>query len=203
MVTRSQTRQGMTLEEFLRWPRIDERPHLEYFDGRIKVKVAAQTKHCLVQFRLADALNRFAEPSKMGFAFPELRCTFAGRSIIPDVVFLLDANIRCDDHGEPLNEILIPPDIHVEIRSPGQAVKKNKEKLEHSVANGCPLGWYIDPDRKTIDVYRPGMIPERLPVDGFLDGAPILPGFRLAVTEVFGWLRYRVQRPDDLGAGTP
>lgn len=199
MATRPRTRPSMTLEEFLRWPRIDEKPYLEFHDGRIEVKVSPQKKHNVLERRLLDAFNQFAEPGKLGLAFPELRCTFAGRSIVPDVVFLRDANIQCDDHGELVNETSIPPDIHVEIRSPEQTVRKTKEKLEHSVANGCPLGWYIDPYRRTIDVYRPGPRIERLPAVGFLDASPVLPGFRLAVSEVFGWLIYRDPKADNPG----
>jgi Uma2 family endonuclease len=195
MSTRWKTGQNLTLEEFLRSPRIDEKPYQEYINGRIEVKVAAQKRHCVIQSKLSQALDRVAEPKRLGQAFPELRCTFAGRSIVPDVVFLLDENIETNPNGFYVDETFIPPDIHVEIRSPDQSVKKTKEKLEHSVANGCRLGWYIDPERQTIDVYRPGLASERLLTEGFLDGTPVLPGFRLAVSEVFGWLIYRPQRP--------
>jgi Uma2 family endonuclease len=189
MATRSRARTGMTLEEFLKWPRIDEQPYLEYINGRYEVKVSPQRKHSAIELELAWALAQFAKPSALGKAYPELRCTFAGRSIVPDIVFQLKANIPRDDKGEVLNECFIPPDIHIEIRSPDQSPKKTREKLEHSIANGCPLGWYIDPERRTIDVYRPGQPPERLAADGSLDGAPVLPGFRLPAAEVFGWLK--------------
>jgi Uma2 family endonuclease len=194
MATRSQARTGMTLEEFLNWPRIDEKPYLEYFDGRIEPKMSPKTFHSVLQDEILAGLNRVARPTRLGRAFPELRCTFAGRSIVPDVLFLVEERIQVDSRGYFLNEILIPPDIHVEIRSPRQSIKKSKEKLAHSVANGCPLGWFLDPERETIDVFRPGQPPERLPDDGFLDASPILPGFRVAVAEVFGWLIHR--RPE-------
>jgi Uma2 family endonuclease len=88
-----------------------------------------------------------------------------------------------------LNEALWPPDIHIEIISPDQSVKKSREKLSHSTAHGCPLGWLIHPEKKTIDVFRPGRPAERLAPDGILEGEPVLPGFRLPVSEVFGWLK--------------
>ena len=59
----------------------------------------------------------------------------------------------------------------------------------HATSHGCPLGWLIHPQSKTIDVYRPGQSPERLAHDDVLDAEPVLPGFRLPVAEVFGWLR--------------
>ena len=54
------------------------------------------------------------------------------------------------------------------------------------------LGWLIDPERETIDVFRPGRPVERMAPDGVLDGEPVLPGFRLGVAEVFGWLELRL-----------
>ena len=40
----------------------------------------------------------------------------------------------------------------------------------------------------TVSVYRLGRCVKRLPVDGELKGAPVLPAFRLPVAELFGWL---------------
>jgi Uma2 family endonuclease len=181
-------REGMTLEEFLRRPDIDEHPYLEYIDGRIEAKVSPQKKHSAIQGGLRDRMNRFATPLRLGRAFVELRCTFAGRSIVPDVVFLLKAHIELDDQGELLDETPWPPDIHVEIISPKKGVRKAHDKLVHSTGHGCPLGWLIHPYRTTIDIYRPGRPPERLAPDGVLEGEPVLPGFRLPAAEVFGWL---------------
>ena len=203
MATHPRIRSGLSLEEFLQWPRIDEKPYLEYLDGRIEAKVSPQTLHSVLQGRILDRLNRQALPDKIGQAFPELRCTFAGRSIVPDVVFLLDEHIHVDARGRYVNEILTHPDIHIEIRSPKQSPKKTKQKLEHSISQGCPLGWYLDTDRETIDVFRPGLPPERLPADGFLDASPVLPGFRIAVSEIFDWLIYRKPDADQPEAGTP
>jgi Uma2 family endonuclease len=129
-------------------------------------------------------------------AVPELRCTFAGRSIIPDVVFLLDAHIVDDASGEPMNRVWRPPDIHVEIISPEQGMKKARGKLDHSTAHGCPLGWLIHPEKKTIDVFRPDQPASRMSPEGILEGEPILPDFRLPVAEVFSWLKNRYGRRD-------
>jgi Uma2 family endonuclease len=182
----------MTLEEFLRLP--EDKPYLEYIDGRIEAKVSPQKKHSLLTARFLERLNDWAEPARLGYAFPELRCTFAGRSIIPDVAFLLREHIEIDEEDEPINETWCPPDLHIEIISPEQTVKKAREKLIHSTGSGCPLGWLIHPEKKlkTIDVFRPGRPPERMAPDAVLEGEPVLPGFRLPVAEVFGWLKFRI-----------
>jgi Uma2 family endonuclease len=181
----------ITLEEFLRLPEIDEHPYLEYVDGGIEAKVSPQKKHGLLEKRLMNHMDAHAEPRLLGQTFPELRRTFAGRSIIPDVAFLLDEHIETDERGEVVGPTLRPPDIHVEIISPDQSVRKCREKLVFSTANGCPLGWLIDPSPKTVSVYRPGLGPERLAADGVLDGDPVLVGYRVPVATVFGWLKLR------------
>jgi Uma2 family endonuclease len=183
----------LTLDEFLRMPGIDERPYKEFIDGRVETKMSPQKKHGRLQKRLVSHLDAHSEPRDLGESFPELRCTFAGRSIIPDVAFLLDEHIETDDEGVILDPTPWPPDIHVEIVSPDQSVRKCREKLTFSTANGCPLGWLIDPIRQTVDVYRPGREPERIADDGALEGDPVLPGYRLPVAELFDWLK--AQRP--------
>jgi Uma2 family endonuclease len=187
MASPTHVREGSTLEEFLRLP--EEKPYLEYIDGRIEAKVSPQKKHSVIQGKLCDYLDGFATPQKLGLAFGELRCTFAGRSIVPDVVFLLREHIETDDLGEVLDDTPRPPDLHVEIISPDQSVKLSHDKLLHSTANGCPLGWLIHPYKKTVDVYRPGRPPERMALAAEIEGEPVLPGLRLTVAEIFGSLK--------------
>jgi Uma2 family endonuclease len=191
----SRVRTPLTLEQFLKLPEIDEHPAREYIDGKVEVKVAAQKKHCMIQKQLVMSLDAFAEPTSLGMAFPELRCTFAGRSIVPDVVFLLADHIDVDSAGELVNETFRPPDIHIEIASPDQPAKRNRERLQFSTANGCPLAWFIDPERRIVEVFRADGSRVRIADDGALEGEPVLPGYRVSVATVFGWLKLRVIRP--------
>jgi Uma2 family endonuclease len=191
------TTTAMTLEEFLRRRDIDEKPYKEFIDGRVEVKMSPEMQHGKIQARLAAYLDQFAGPRDLGEAFVELRCNFGGRSMLPDVTFLREERITRSEEGRLINDSTLPPDIHVEVRSHEQTLTKQKGKLAHSIAHGCALGWLIDPFKRTIDVYRPGREPLRLPADGVLEGEPVLPGFRLPAAEVFGWL---VRRP---GGGGP
>ena len=190
-----QVRSSMTLEEFLRLPEIDEHPYLEYIDGKVEAKVAAQKQHSRIQKMLVIHLDDFAMPRALGEAFPELRCTFAGRSLVPDVVFLLAGHIDVDSAGEFVDVTLRPPDIHIEIGSPDQARSRNRERLRFATTHGCPLGWFIDPERRGVEVFRPGQGVIYLADDGVLEGDPILPGYRLPVAALFGWLQVKIVRP--------
>ena len=185
----------ISLEEFLRMPGIEEPPGLEYIDGHIERNMLSQFNHVLIQTKLGSILDRFSEAESLGESFTELRCTFAGRSILPDGSFLVNERIPLDESAEICDEITIPPDIHVEIISPDRGVGKSREKLRHSTLNGCSLGILIHPGRKVIEIYRPGVESEILPLEGAIDFAPVLPGKILAVSDVFGWLTPRIRRP--------
>lgn len=191
MATAPRLDRELTLEAFLKRPEIEETPVQEFINGRIEYKAVPQVRHALVTVRMCRVFDAFAEPRGIGESFPELRCNYLGRSIVPDVVFLLNEHIEYDENDELSDRVDYPPDIHVEIISPGQSQKVCREKLVHSTSHGCSLGLLVDPEEKFIEIYRPGATGEKLAPDGAILGDPVLPGFRLEVAEVFGWLRRR------------
>jgi Uma2 family endonuclease len=81
------TTQPITLLEFLKLP--ETKPASEYIEGEIIQKPMPKTRHSRLQGRLIRAINEVVEESKLAYAFPKLRCTFGGRSIVPDIAVLL------------------------------------------------------------------------------------------------------------------
>ena len=159
--------------------------------------MSPQKQHSSLARYVCDRLNRFAEPARLGEAFPELRCSYGGRSIVPDVAFLLEAHIEVDHRGAPENDTPIPPDIHRGDHLAEAGLRPRPTRSSGTpTAHGCALGWLVHPDRETIDVYRPDAEPVRLGIEEIIEGEPVLPGFRLPVAEVFGWLRRR-HRPEN------
>lgn len=69
----------ITLTEFLTQP--ETKPAQEYFDNQILAKPMPQGQHSRIQLKLTNAINAVTEDSQIALAFPELRCTFGGRSI--------------------------------------------------------------------------------------------------------------------------
>ena len=53
------------------------------------------------------------------------------------------------------------------------------------LAAGTRLVWIVDPDSRTVTVYRPDRSPVELASEGYLDGYDVLPGFRVAVAAIF------------------
>jgi Putative restriction endonuclease len=105
----------MTLAEFLQQP--ETKPASEYIDGQIIQKPMPQGEHSTLQGDLVTSINAIVKPRRIARAYPELRCTFGGQAIVPDVaVFLWDRIPRKED-GTVENQFAIAPDWSIEILS--------------------------------------------------------------------------------------
>jgi hypothetical protein len=56
-----------------------------------------QGKHGKLQGKLVTAINQVVEERHIALAFPELRCTFGGRSLVPDVAVFAWEKIPVDE----------------------------------------------------------------------------------------------------------
>ncbi len=74
---------------------------------------------------------------------------------------------------------LICPDFVLELRSATDRLNDAKEKMADWMANGCQLGWLIDPTNQTTYIYRLAQEPEIVTGFGILSGEMVLPGFEL------------------------
>jgi Uma2 family endonuclease len=174
------------LELFLKLPEF--KPALEYLGGRVIQKMSPMLPHSVIQGELLAALNQFARPRKLGRAYPELRAVFGGSALVPDIAFYAPERLPKIVRGRASPPISLVPDLIVEIRSPGQSLVELRRKIRHAIRHGSSLGWLIDPGVEQVFVIRPGEKSQRLGVGKILDGQPVLPGFSLAIADLFGWL---------------
>lgn len=149
---------NLTLEEFLK--RQETEPASEYIDGQIFQKPMPKARHSRLQSKLIDSINAVTEEKQIAYAFPEVRCTFGGRSIVPDVAVLRWKHIEFDENGEPIDDVLIAPDWTIEILSPEQSSNRVTRNILHCLKNGCKLRWLLDPDDRSILVFQPQKQPE-------------------------------------------
>jgi len=123
-------------------------------------------------------------------AFPELRCTFGGRSIVPDVTVFAWDRIPVDESGDIANTFPICPDWTIEILSPGQSPTKVTGNTLHCLKHGCQMGWLIDPEERSLLIYLSGQQPEFFQEEHEILPIPALvTGLQLKVSSIFGWLR--------------
>jgi Uma2 family endonuclease len=108
---------------------------------------------------------------------------------LPDVFFIRwDSVDDTDEIENPVGACLeTPPDLVVEVLSPGNTPKEMETKLQEYARAGVELVWYVDPERDEVDVYPKGNAKrmKTLGADGTLDGGEILPGFTLPVSKIF------------------
>lgn len=177
----------LTLAEFLELP--ETKPANEYIDGQIIQKPMPQWKHSVIQGELVPAINGVVKSKRIARAFPELRCTFDRRSIVPDIAVFLWHRIPRDQDGEIANTFSIAPDWTVEILSPNQSQTKVTKNILHCLQHGTEVGWLIDPGEQTVLVYRPKQEPEVLDEPDKIIPAPSFANeLQLTVRELFAWL---------------
>jgi Uma2 family endonuclease len=184
----------LNLEAFLHLP--ETKPASEFLNGRITQKTMPQGKHSLLQGTLCQTINQSTQPGKIAIAFPELRCTFGGASIVPDLSVFRWDRIPRNDLGRVENRFEIHPDWAIEILSPDQRQNKVLANLLHCVENGTELGWLLDPEDENILVvfsdFVPNALGRRIQIFQGTDHLPVLNEIKLDLTpeQIFSWLNF-------------
>lgn len=177
----------IALEEFLKLPETE--PTSDFIDGEIIQKTMPQGEHSRLQGKFCAVINQIVETPKIAYAFPELRCTFGGASLVPDVAVFRWERIPFLPSGRIANRFEIYPDWAIEILSPEQSQTKVLAKLLACSQQGTELGWLIIPEEESILAVFPGQRVELY--EGATD-LPILNGIELELTveTVFSWLSF-------------
>ncbi|UNU24117.1 Uma2 family endonuclease [Microcoleus vaginatus] len=191
MVTSIQSRSKISLEEFLLLP--ETKPASEYVDGQLSQKAMPQGKHSTLQTRFGNRINQVGEPQKLAFAFSELRCTFGGRSIVPDIAVFEWSRILLNAKGEVENRFEIVPDWTIEILSPDQNPTRVINNILFCLNHNAKLGWLIDPAEKLVLVFKPQQQPEAKENQDILPVLDVLSDLQLSADDLFGLLSF--ERP--------
>jgi Uma2 family endonuclease len=177
----------LSLESFLKLPETE--PASEYIDGRVIQKAMPQGEHSAIQTELSPAINAVVRSRQVARAFSELRCTFGGRSTVPDVSVYLWSRIPRKEDGGIANVFAIAPDWTIEILSPDQSQSKVTKNILHCLEHGTQMGWLIDPSERCVFVYlrdRPTVLCDepttQLPVPEFAKE------LNLTIEALFAWL---------------
>jgi Uma2 family endonuclease len=146
----------------------------------------ASLEHGMIGALLSSYLVQYVHPRKLGGVF-DAQTTFkvAGTPPTrqPDVAFV-QANRLPDSLRKQAD---FAPDLAVEIVSENDKIFDTEAKILQYQQSGVPLIWIIYPFSRKVEIYRPeaGLIPQVIGSDGELDGADIIPGFKLAVSKLF------------------
>jgi Uma2 family endonuclease len=176
----------MTVEEFELWAFLPENrdKRLEYIDGEI-IEVPGSAFSSWLAIRIAWFLGNFIIPRGLGFITGGDAGFIVGRSrLSPDVAFVSKAR-QAQLAKRGWNPVA--PDLAIEVVSPTDEKGEIEKKQSIYIAAGI-LVWYVYDNRKEVDVFAPGQPKQTLGIDDTLDGGDVLPGFTLAVKEIFAEL---------------
>ena len=176
----------LSLEAFLQGP--ETRPYTEYVNGQVIQKPMPQGAHSLLQIRLGMAINGVGLPQKLAYGFTELRCTFGGRSVVPDLCIFRWDRIPRTPEGRIANRVERVPDWVVEILSPDQSPNQVMEKVIFCLRQGGELGWLIDPQDESVMILQGDRLPVIQTGPDPLTVLPCLPQLQLSAQELFSWL---------------
>lgn len=174
----------MTPEEFEFLP--DSRD-LELIDGKLREKNMG-TESGSINARIAYFLWTVVLPARLGEVIDGngmYRCfpSHPKRVRKPDLSFI--RRDRLTDGLVPKGITKIRPDLAVEVISPRDYYDEVDEKIAEYYDAEIPLFWIVSPQTRTVMVYRPDGTCQRLRDTDDLTADPIIPGFRVRISDLF------------------
>ena len=181
------TRAGLvSAEELLDMP--DDGYQYELVRGELRKMAPAGARHSNIGMTVGTSLNFHVMSNHLGTVFGA------------DGGFLLERNpdtVRAPDvafvRRERMEEVGLmdsywpgPPDLAVEVISPNDRYTEVVEKVEEWLKAGTRMVVVVDPRRKVAAVHRSGREPVTLAEGAVLDGDDVVPGWRMALGDIFG-----------------
>ena len=173
----------VSVEEF---EKIAARPEnkdrrLEYIGGEV-VEVVSNSDASEIALNIGAEIKLYLKANDVGRATSsDGGYRVSGEDYIPDVGFISKARQPKRPHASwnPL-----APDLAVEVVSPSDREPEIAIKVANYLAAGTLL-WYVFPIEQKVHVYEPGKPVKILTINDTLDGGKVLPGFQIALTDIF------------------
>jgi Uma2 family endonuclease len=128
-----------------------------------------------------DARGR-AFDSSVGYILPS-RAAYS-----PDASWVLRSRFNVLTKEQKRKFLPLCPDFVVELMSPSDRLSKAKAKMQEWIANGVQLGWLLDPDHRTVYIYRSAGEPEQIVNPERLVGESPVAGFVLELADIWAGL---------------
>jgi Uma2 family endonuclease len=173
----------VTADELQKLP--DDDYKYELVAGRVIRMSPVGFRHGRTVMRFGAALDRFARARSLGVIVTEVGFTLATNPDTvraPDIAFVRQDRIPSPD---PRGFWQGPPDLAIEVLSPDDRPREIRTKVNEYLAHGVPLVVHVDPDEKTVAVFRPSLQPITLGLDDVLDLSDVVAGFTCTVREIF------------------
>jgi Uma2 family endonuclease len=163
----------------------DTKPETEWILGRAVQKVSPFRTHARLQTAMVVALEPWSKGRGDVGTEWRFRVAPAGeirRPLVPDVAYVSNERL-VGLEGRELEAPEFSPDVAIEIRSPGDRVRRIEHKIGVYLATGASLVIVVDPSRRTVLLHDVRGVRELAGADVIVH--PALPGFSLALPELF------------------
>jgi Uma2 family endonuclease len=174
-----------------------EKDLVRYNESKLKTAICELVEGTLVEkatgwlesaiaVLISTSLSNFVRPRKLGevLGADGMQRMVPGLVRIPDVSFFARARLTRSQHGDAP----VAPgsgDLVVEVVSKSNTKPEIARKLTEYFAAGSRLAWVVEPKPQTVRVHSSPGEYVVLGIDDSLDGGAVLPGFRLAVRDLF------------------
>jgi Uma2 family endonuclease len=196
-------RQRMSAEEFFAWcnrPENRDR-HFELERGEVVEVSRPGERHGFVCHNVVRILGNYTFHLRKGYVCSNDTGLILERG--PDTVrgpdvMLFNQARRYDDLSPKYSDQ--PPTLVVEVLSPNDNWGKVTRRLTQFLGRGASVVWLVDPEGRSVTVYRPNQLPQVFEGDDEVPAEPELPGFRCRVADIF-YLPGEEDTPSQPGPG--
>ena len=175
----------MTAEELMNLPRGEFRAEL--INGELKTMPLSGLPHGRITARLSVPLATFVWDHQLGEAFMNdagFQLTWNPDTVLgPDISFI--SKERLEEKGEIKGYWQGPPDLAVEVLSPGDRPGKVNTKISRWFSFGTKQVWIVDQKHRTVTVYRSELDRTTFSGSDSLEAPDLLPGFRISLDRIF------------------
>jgi Uma2 family endonuclease len=175
----------VTADELLRMP--DDGKRRELVRGELREMAPAGSEHGYLALKIGRLLGNHVDDNKLGRVYAAE--TGFKLSSDPDTVRAPDAAFVTSERVEAAGRVdgYWPgaPDLAVEVVSPNDRHSEVVEKALSWLEAGCRMVLVVDPERKVVTVYRSREDIRILVAGDVVDGADVVPGWKMAVAELF------------------
>jgi Uma2 family endonuclease len=165
--------------------RLLEQVDYELYDGKLRTRPMG-AKSSWIGGRIYGFLFTFLAENPLGHIFISdcgYTCFPKNNLRKPDVSFIRLG--RLEEEEIPSGWLTIPPDLAVEVLSPGDVADEMDKKVQEYLKAGVRLVWEVHPASKTVIVHRlDGTITAIKETDS-LDGEDVVPGFTVPLARIF------------------
>jgi Uma2 family endonuclease len=160
----------------------------ELVDGVLVEKTMGLRESFLALY-IGRLIGNFIEPRRLGIVAGEagMMRLESGRVRMPDVSFISWTQLpNRRVPNKPIPDL--HPDLAVEVLSDGNTLAEMEIKRRDYFGAGTTLVWQVDPRSRTVEVFTSENQSTTCDISGVLDGGSVLPGFTLALADLFGEL---------------